>query len=96
MPVVWPTKVWELITRFLNVKSCLGISGTLAKYHPWIIRKSASVAMYAMPTREKLLNHVCACPIEAVQTLPAMLDATDTVYDRVEALYTKYDLHGLP
>ncbi|XP_046432065.1 ceramide-1-phosphate transfer protein isoform X2 [Neodiprion pinetum] len=31
---------------------------TLAKHHPWIIRKGAVVAMYAMPTRELLFKKV--------------------------------------
>jgi hypothetical protein len=31
---------------------------TLAKHHPWVIRKAAIVAMYTMPTREVLLKKV--------------------------------------
>lgn len=31
---------------------------TLAKHHPWVIRKAAIVAMYAMPNREGLLKKV--------------------------------------
>ncbi|KAJ8886005.1 hypothetical protein PR048_012211 [Dryococelus australis] len=30
-------------------------NNTLAKHHPWVIRKSAVVAMYALPTRKALL-----------------------------------------
>lgn len=31
---------------------------TLAKHHPWVIRKAAVVAMYTMPTREVLFKKV--------------------------------------
>lgn len=31
---------------------------TLAKHHPWVIRKAAIVAMYTMPTREALFKKV--------------------------------------
>lgn len=31
---------------------------TLAKYHSWVIRKAALVAMYTMPTREALFKKV--------------------------------------
>ncbi|KAF4532950.1 hypothetical protein B566_EDAN000638 [Ephemera danica] len=32
---------------------------TLAQHHTWIIRKTAVVAMYALPTKEGLLHKVC-------------------------------------
>lgn len=31
---------------------------TLAKHHPWLVRKGATVAMYALPTRQDLLIKV--------------------------------------
>ena len=31
---------------------------TLAKHHPWIIKKAAIVAMYTMPTKEVLFKKV--------------------------------------
>lgn len=34
-------------------------SSTLANYHPWIVRKGATVAMYALPSRGGLLQKVC-------------------------------------
>lgn len=69
---------------------------TLAPYHPWIIRKSATVAMNLLPTREQLLSKVCQQPTVAIETLPSMLDVTDQVYDRVQQLFDKYDLLNLP
>jgi hypothetical protein len=34
-------------------------NSTLANFHPWIIQKGATVAMYALPTRGGLLQKVC-------------------------------------
>lgn len=31
---------------------------TLAKYHPWLIRKGAIIAMYVLPTRDVLFHRV--------------------------------------
>ncbi|GLV38257.1 uncharacterized protein CBL_12905 [Carabus blaptoides fortunei] len=73
---------------------------TLAQYHPWIVQKGAKMAMYTMPTREQLLRRVCGNTDQEVQRaidiLPKMLEVTTYVYDRIEALYTVHDLHGLP
>lgn len=33
-------------------------NNTLARYHPWLIRKGAIIAMYVLPTREALLQRV--------------------------------------
>uniref|UniRef100_T1H6I4 Glycolipid transfer protein domain-containing protein n=1 Tax=Megaselia scalaris TaxID=36166 RepID=T1H6I4_MEGSC len=71
-------------------------NNTLAKYHPWVVRKAANVAMYALPTQGDLLRKVCLDVPKAVQELPEMLKYTKIVYDRVENLYTMHDLHWLP
>ncbi|XP_065088155.1 ceramide-1-phosphate transfer protein [Ochlerotatus camptorhynchus] len=69
---------------------------TLAQFHPWLIRKGAVMAMYAMPNRDHLLEKVCLDASTAIKLLPEMLAVARQVYDRTQALYTKYDLHGLP
>ncbi|XP_052861498.1 ceramide-1-phosphate transfer protein [Anopheles cruzii] len=69
---------------------------TLAQFHPWLIRKGANMAMYALPTRDQLLDRVCVDVSVAMKMLPEMLSVTRGVYDRTQDLYTKYDLHGLP
>lgn len=69
---------------------------TLAQHHPWIIRKGALVAMYALPTREQLLNRVCQDVERSLAVLPDVLEISKTVYDRTEQLYTDHDLHELP
>jgi len=73
-------------------------NSTLANFHPWIVRKGAIVAMYALPTRGGLLQKVCG-PDEAqhaVDILPKMLQVTGDAYDRTQRCYTENDLHGLP
>jgi len=74
----------------------LSYNETLANFHPFLIRKSANIAMYALPQRDQLLNKVCSDVQKSIEALPEMLKLTDTVYDRIDALYTVNDLHGLP
>ncbi|KDR11086.1 hypothetical protein L798_14671, partial [Zootermopsis nevadensis] len=73
-------------------------NSTLANFHPWIVRKGAIMAMYALPTRGGLLQKVCG-PDEvqhAIDILPKMLQVTDDAYDRTQRHYTENDLHDLP
>lgn len=72
-------------------------NNTLARYHPWLIRKGAIIAMYVLPTREALLQRVCGEHVQvALDALPSMLDLTNEVYDRTERYYRHRDLLGLP
>uniref|UniRef100_A0A6M2DF26 Glycolipid transfer protein domain-containing protein n=1 Tax=Xenopsylla cheopis TaxID=163159 RepID=A0A6M2DF26_XENCH len=76
----------------------IAYNNTLAKYHPWLVKKGANVAMYTMPTREVLLKKVCGDEDDvqrAIAVLPDMLLITADVYKRTEDLYTNYDLHDL-
>lgn len=52
--------------------------------------------MYALPNRDQLLNKVCSDIEASIKALPEMLQITNAVYDRIDALYTKNDLHSLP
>lgn len=71
---------------------------TLAKHHPFLIRKGAQVAMFAIPTRGELLKRVCHTEntSRAVEKLPEMLQYMYSVYNRTDQLYTLNDLHNLP
>ncbi|KRT81030.1 hypothetical protein AMK59_6045, partial [Oryctes borbonicus] len=73
---------------------------TLAKHHPFLIRKGAQIAMYTMPTRQELLKKVCGNDDEHIENtiniLPKTLEVTAVVYERVENLYSSYSLHDLP
>ncbi|XP_017865981.1 PREDICTED: ceramide-1-phosphate transfer protein [Drosophila arizonae] len=71
---------------------------TLAKHHPFLIRKGAQVAMFAIPTRGELFKRVCndANVSNAIQRLPDMLRNMQNVYNRTDQLYTLEELHSLP
>ncbi|KAI4490505.1 hypothetical protein M0804_003449 [Polistes exclamans] len=70
---------------------------TLAKHHPWVIRKAAIVAMYTMPTRELLFKKVCGANVQRnIDILPKMLEVTADVFNRTHNLYELHQLHTLP
>ncbi|XP_035735607.1 ceramide-1-phosphate transfer protein-like [Vespa mandarinia] len=70
---------------------------TLAKHHPWVIRKAAVVAMYTMPTRELLFKKVCGVNVQRnVDILPKMLEVTVDVLNRTHTLFELHQLHTLP
>lgn len=72
-------------------------NNTLAKHHPWVIRKAAIVAMYTMPTRETLFKKVCGENVQRnMDVLPKMLEVTADVFNRTESIYETYQLHALP
>ena len=37
---------------------------TLSKYHPWLIRKGANMAMYLLPSRKTLISSMCKTSLE--------------------------------
>lgn len=100
----FPEFVYEFLNRLANLSESDKVHGccktayeaTLAKYHPWVVRKGALVAMYALPTQGELLKRVCCNVDRVADYLPEMLENTKLVYDRTQALYTLYDLHHLP
>lgn len=72
-------------------------SNTLAKFHPWIIRKAAGLATYALPHRKRFMEtSFKQSEEEAQEILPRFLDISDTIHDEVEELYAKHDMLMLP
>lgn len=72
---------------------------TLAKYHPWLIRKAALLAMYTLASVGDMIKKASPADVtngEAKKLLKDAVDAIRPVYDATEELYTSYDLHGLP
>lgn len=71
---------------------------TLAHYHPWLIRKAASLAMYTLASVGDMVKTAAGDVDEdmAKEMLKNAVDAIKPVYDTTEQLYTSYDLHGLP
>ncbi|XP_053137449.1 ceramide-1-phosphate transfer protein isoform X2 [Hemicordylus capensis] len=72
-------------------------NASLAHYHPWIIRKAATVAFYALPSRNDFLENMkVGTPEEAVEMLGEALPCLYQVYDVTESLYAKHQLLDLP
>lgn len=74
-------------------------SATLGKYHPWIIQKAALMAMYALPTKNGLLNRI-KDPNETEEfyadLLPKAVSAMKEVYNRTQKYYQDHNLLELP
>ena len=95
---------YEFLKRLSELNDCdkthacckNAYNDTLGKHHPWVIRKGALVAMYALPTQGELLKRVCVNASRAIETLPEMLQNTKHVYDRTDKLYHLFDLQSLP
>ena len=70
---------------------------TLAKFHPWVIRKAVHMAMYTLPDRQNLLvkMKVEDTP-EGMAKLQALTLQLNEVYDITQALYVANNLLDLP
>jgi hypothetical protein len=76
---------------------------TLAKYHPWYIRKSASIAMYTLPYRRQLIERAYCGSIPAYETPNSISDSmnrlaqlADEVFNAIQKLYDEHELLDLP
>nr|KAG5685685.1 hypothetical protein BaRGS_027195 [Batillaria attramentaria] len=70
---------------------------TLAKYHPWLIRKAVHVAMYILPNREQLLAKMKVEDTpEGKGQINKLIEQLDSVYDITQELYSKNNLLDLP
>ncbi|KAK3603490.1 hypothetical protein CHS0354_030332 [Potamilus streckersoni] len=70
---------------------------TLAKHHPWIVRKGVHLAVYTLPTRKHLLEKMkVENNKKTEELLGKVAESGKKIFDVVEDLYTKHDLHSLP
>lgn len=72
---------------------------SLAKFHPWIIRKAALWAMYTLPSVGDFTKKIAQPNMDKGKTKQLLKEVTDAmklVYDVTEELYTKHNLHDLP
>ena len=76
---------------------------TLAKYHPWMIRKAASLAMYTMPYRYQLVERAYCGDIPDTETRLSITDnmnrlalIADEVFNATQKLYEDHNLLELP
>eukprot|EP00117_Sycon_ciliatum_P016008 scpid76599/ scgid15620/ Glycolipid transfer protein domain-containing protein 1 len=68
---------------------------TLANHHTFLVRQMASAAMLTLPYRDPLIVKLFG-DASALQDLQEFVRTITPVYDAVDALYTKNDLHRLP
>lgn len=72
-------------------------NASLAAYHPWIVRRTVTVAFYALPTRKVFLEAMNVGPPEqAVQMLGEALPFIERVYNVSQKLYAEHSLLDLP
>lgn len=70
---------------------------TLAKHHPWLVRKGVDVAVYTLPTRKQFIEKLKVTDVRAAEKLlETTADLGMKVFNVVEEIYTEHDLHSLP
>ena len=69
---------------------------TLAKHHPWIVRKMAGVAMYILPNKKDLIQMMCKQDLDGVTVLlREVVEAGEPVYKSIYNIYEENELLNL-
>ena len=69
---------------------------TLAKHHPWIVRKMAGVVMYILPSKKDLIQMMCKQDLDGVTVLlREVVEAGEPVYKAVYNIYEENKLLNL-
>ncbi|KAM7030839.1 ceramide-1-phosphate transfer protein [Acridotheres tristis] len=72
-------------------------NASLAQHHPWLIRKAATVAFCALPSRDAFLEVMnVGPPQEAVAMLGEAIPYISDVYGITQQLFEQHDLLDLP
>lgn len=72
-------------------------NNSLANYHPWLIRKSASIAFLALPARNTFFEVMnVGTHEEVVNMLGEALPYVSKVYDCTQELYAEHNLLDIP
>merc|ERR1712168_17333 len=72
---------------------------SLANYHPWFLRHTAKLAVYALPSRHELLTKLYPGCYNVHKSHEQLHQASQTIqrlYSNVDVLFTKHNLHDLP
>jgi len=72
---------------------------SLANFHPWFLRHTAKLAVYALPSRHELLTKLypgCYNVHKSHEQLHHVSETIQRLYSNVDTLFTKYQLHDLP
>ena len=70
---------------------------TLADFHVWPVQQITRGAFYTLPTKHQLaikMGHVKTEEYDKI--VDKFCDNTQRVYDKIQAIYTKYDVLQLP
>ncbi|XGW21477.1 hypothetical protein V3C99_004438 [Haemonchus contortus] len=71
---------------------------TLSRFHNWMLRKAVSLASYTLPSRGQLITSIQGDLPEDDHVRTVLTDVvfkTQVVYNRVNNIYSEYDLHSL-
>ncbi|CAD6184707.1 unnamed protein product [Caenorhabditis auriculariae] len=71
---------------------------TLAKHHPWIVRKAVGIAVHTLPSKERLTTCIkgrLAEENELKEFVRRVVADGSDVYSRIDAMYTKNELHKI-
>ena len=83
----------------VSTLSSTAYNDTLGKYHPWIVRKAAGLAMYSLPIKSVFLQRIDTSA-DAEQKFKTLLEEISQrgtpIYKITEDLYTDMKLHDLP
>ena len=70
---------------------------TLAKHHPWLIRKGVHIAVYTLPTRVQFMEKMKVTDMAHTEDLLGKVaDLGHKIFEIVEKLYSDHNLHDLP
>lgn len=70
---------------------------TLYNHHPWVTRKVAQVAVYALPPKKHLIDVMCKQDYDTVLRLLAdVVNAGKPVWDATESMLSSHDLLHIP
>lgn len=68
---------------------------TLAKYHPWLIRKAANIGMHGLPKRDVLIGHMIRTEADK-KMFPDFIATVEKAYNITQSFYEKYEILDLP
>ncbi|XP_071476446.1 ceramide-1-phosphate transfer protein-like [Diadema antillarum] len=70
---------------------------TLGKFHPWVVRQMAYLAIRTLPTKEHLIEKYCKQDAaEAEELVPSAVEAMRRCYDIAQDLFSENSLLDLP
>ncbi|GBM09834.1 Ceramide-1-phosphate transfer protein [Araneus ventricosus] len=75
---------------------------TLSKYHPWLIRKGANIAMYTLPARQQFIERVYGGPCDKAtvehygKMMGDIANISKKIYEETHKLYEANNLLNLP